>query len=172
MTKKEHGDFAEHNISRGRMSSPDKRSKFNETSNKHKGIASKLSDKEHTDEEVGLGSKKEDSKKSEPAEERDVTKDNLKKELSQIIETTHNDSDEWRESLFELFKKYKGLAGYSRIDNFLRKSPSAYMGAGEAFRASVYMKARLGGKSKRDSKERMKSEWKKLTGNNYVDYVD
>lgn len=61
MTKEEHETFSEHNKKRGKISSPDKRSKFDETAKKHIEISSKLDSKDHSDEEVGLR-KKEESK--------------------------------------------------------------------------------------------------------------
>lgn len=108
ITKKEHNYQA--NYSKEMSEKPSLHTSKHEDAEKwHKTEASKLSDKEHTDEEVGLGSKKEDSKKSEES----PYSEEKKKLFEEVREWSGDFPDEVINSVYDQIYGKKGAAGFT-----------------------------------------------------------
>jgi hypothetical protein len=89
-------------------------------------------------------------------------------ELSSGIKDTHNDSKEWREHLYKTYQKYKDTDKDSKsVKKFDHHHASRFMGSGEGYRASEYMKHREKGNSPEESHEHMKKQWKNMTGRDF-----
>lgn len=90
---------------------------------------------------------------------------NIHDAIEDSLKGTHNDSNIFRERLFNIFKK----SGYKNVRKFINKEASDNMDAGEAYRARVYIEDRVDGRSKEQSIDTMKNSWKGLTGDDWND---
>jgi hypothetical protein len=100
---------------------------------------------------------KAEARAEEKAKEKGVVAEHawrkeLDKEVSGALKDTHNDSPEFRESLYKLYQKYvkdgKNLSGKKMsLEEFLKDVPARFMDAGQAVRAQEYIEAKIKGQA-------------------------
>src|SRR5574344_472282 len=90
-------------------------------------------------------------------------------EIKPVIEETHNDSDKFREAMYQTYKKHANDGIYRGVDDFTYWVGGGLMDAGPAIRVREYIKGRERGEDEKKAKESMKRNWESLMGKEWVD---